>query len=330
MEETIRNFAEQLKYAPEIENTAALKHSGLPHHGGGKFIVAGMGGSNLASELLRVWNPELDIIIHRDFGLPAIAEAELQNRLVIISSYSGGTEETIDAFHEALKKKLSVIILATGGKLLELAKENGVPYIQMPDIGTRPQLAVGLSLKAMLKAMGEDDALEEISELAAAMAGQASSFNAADYEITGKDLAEKLGGKIPIIYSSNRNLPLAHYWRINFEETSKTPAFCNAFPELDHNEMVGFVSSPSGKFHFVFLKDKNDDPRIQKRAEATADLYEAKGLGIESLDLEGSAWQKIFSSLSLSNWTSFYLAQNRGVNPEDISAIEEFKKQISR
>ncbi len=321
MEEIIRNFAEQLKYAPEIENATALKR-------GGKFVVAGMGGSNLASELLKVWNPELDIVVHRDFGLPAMAESELQNRLIIISSYSGGTEETISAFREASKKKLSVIILATGGELLELAKENDVPYIQMPDIGARPQLAIGLSLKAILKATGENRALEEISELA-------GSFNAADYETAGKDLAEKLGGKIPIVYSSNRNLPIAHYWRINFEETSKTPAFCNAFPELNHNEMVGFTSSPAGeslqsKFHFVFIKDKDDDPRIQKRAETTAKLYESKGLGVESVNLEGSAWQKIFGSLLLSSRTSFYLAQNRGIDPDDITVIEEFKKQVNR
>jgi glucose/mannose-6-phosphate isomerase len=326
MEETIRNFAEQLKYAPEVENAAVLKHSGLPRHGGGKFVIAGMGGSNLASELLKVWNPELDIIVHRDFGLPAMAESELRNRLVIISSYSGGTEETIDAFREALKKKLSVIVLATGGELLELAKENSAPYIQMPSIGIRPQLAVGLSLKAMLKAIGDDGALEEISELA-------GSFNAADYEAAGKNLAEKFGEKIPVIYSSNRNSPLAYYWKINFEETSKTPAFCNAFPELNHNEMIGLVSSPAGeslpsKFHFVFLKDKNDDPRMQKRAEATAKLYEVKGLSVENADLEGGIWQKIFGSLSLSNWTSFYLAQDRGVDPEDISVIETFKKQM--
>ncbi len=328
MEEIIRNFAEQLKYTPEIENAAAFKRSG-------KFVVAGMGGSNLASELLRVWDPGLDIVIHRDFGLPAMAESELQSRLVVISSYSGGTEETIDVFREALNKKLSIIILTTGGELLELAKGSGVSYIQMPDIGIRPQLAAGLSLKAMLKAMGEDRALEEISELAAAMAGQAGSFNAADHETAGKDLAKKLGGKIPIVYSSSRNLPLAHYWRINFEETSKTPAFCNAFPELNHNEMVGFVSSPAGeslpnKFHFIFLKDKNDDPRVQKRAEATAKLYESKGLSVENVDLEGDAWQKIFGSLSLSSWTSFYLAKDRGVDPDDIAVIEEFKKQVSR
>lgn len=324
-EETIKNFAEQLKYSPEIENAEALKRGGLPRHGAGKFVVAGMGGSNLASGLLKVWNPELDIVIHRDFGLPALEEGELQNRLIIISSYSGGTEETIDVFREALKKKLSVVVLATGGELLKLAKENSIPCIQMPSIGVRPQLAAGLSLKATLKAMGEDRALEEISELA-------NSFNAADYETAGKEMAKKLGEKIPIVYSSNRNLPLARYWKINFEETSKTPAFCNAFPELNHNEMAGFVSEAAseslpGKFHFIFLKDKNDDQRLQKRAEATAKLYETKGFGIESADLEGSAWQKIFSSLSLSNWTSFYLAQNRGVDPEDISVIEEFKKQ---
>jgi len=320
MEETIRNFAEQLKYMPDIENATVLKRSG-------KFVVAGMGGSNLASGLLKIWNPELDIVVHRDFGLPAMAEGELQSRLFVISSYSGGTEETIDAFREALKKKLSVIVLATGGELLELAKENGAPYIQMPSIGIRPQLAVGLGLKAMLKAIGEDETLKEISKLA-------DSFNAADYETAGKNLAGKLGEKIPIVYSSNRNLPLALYWKINFEETSKTPAFCNTLPELNHNEMIGFASEAAseflpGNFHFIFLKDKDDDLRIQKRAEATAKLYEDRGLGVENADLEGGIWQKIFSSLSLSNWTSFYLAKDRSVDPEDISAIEEFKKQVA-
>ena len=326
MEEAIKNFAEQLKYSPEIENAAVFKR-------GGKFVVAGMGGSNLASGLLKVWNPELDIVIHRDFGLPTLAEDELQSRLIVISSYSGGTEETIDVFREALKKKLSIIVLATGGELLELAKENGIPYIQMPDMGMRPQLAAGLSLKAMLKAMGEDGALEEISELVA-------SFDAANYDQAGKDLAGKLGGKIPIVYSSSRNLPLARYWKINFEETSKAPAFCNAFPELNHNEMVGFLSSPalsagrpdggdlSGKFHFIFLKDKNDDPRLQKRIETTAKLYEEKGLDVESVDLENGAWQKILGSLLLSNWTSFYLAGERGVDPEDIAVLENFKKSV--
>ncbi len=315
MEEKIKNFAEQLKYLPEIENAAAFKR-------GGKFIVAGMGGSNLASGILKVWNPELDIVIHRDFGLPALTEDELQGRLIIISSYSGGTEETIDVFREALKKKLPIIILATGGELLELAKENGIPYIRMPDIGMRPQLAAGLSLRAMLKAIGEDGALEEMAE-------QAGSFNAADHEATGKELARKLGGNIPVVYSSSRNLPLARYWKINFEETSKTPAFCNAFPELNHNEMVGFLSSPlSGKFHFIFLKDKNDDPRLQKRMEATAKLYKEKGSDVEDVDSEGGAWQKILGSLLLSNWTSFYLAGERGVDPEDITVLENFKKSV--
>ncbi len=322
----MKNFSEQLKYAPEIENAPAFKREGLPRHGGGKFIIAGMGGSNLASGLLKVWNPELDIVIHRDFGLPAMAESELKSRSIVISSYSGGTEETIDAFREALKKNLSIIVLTTGGELLKLAKENGIPYIQMPDAGVRPQLAMGLSLKATLKAIGEDEALEELSGLAESFAAPA-----ADYETAGKNLAEKLAGKIPVIYSSFRNLPLARYWKINFEETSKTPAFCGAFPELNHNEMAGFASSEllSGNFHFVFLKDKDDDPRLKKREEATAKLYETKGLGVENVDLESGAWQKILGSLLLSNRTSFYSAESRGVNPDDVSIIENFKKSVN-
>jgi len=321
MEEIIRNFAEQLKYTPEIENAAALKRGGLPRHGGGKFVVAGMGGSNLAAGIIKSWKPKLDIIIHRDYGLPDMEERELKERLIILSSYSGTTEETVSAFNEALSRKLPLIVITTGGKLLELAQKNNAPYIRLPDIKAHPRFAIGLSMKATLKAMGEDSILNDIT-------GEAGSLNVDDYKEAGRDLARGLENKIPLIYSSIRNHDLAYFWKINFNETVKTPAFFGVFPELNHNEMIGFGKF-ADKFAFVFLADPDDEPRIQKRMAVTAKIFEDRGLTVLKTDIIGpSLWHKSFASILTALWTSYYLAEYYGVDPEDVSIIKEFKSAL--
>ncbi len=320
MEEIIRNFAEQLKYAPEIENTAALKR-------GGKFVVAGMGGSNLAAGIIKSWKPKLDVIIHRDYGLPDMEERELKERLIILSSYSGTTEETLSAFNEALSRELPLMVIATGGKLLELAQKNNAPYIRLPDIKAHPRFAIGLSIKATLKAMGEDSILNNIT-------GEAGSFNADDYKEAGRDLARSLENKTPLIYSSVRNRSLAYFWKINFNETVKTPAFFNVFPELNHNEMVGFGSKLgdigfADKFVFVFLADPDDEPRIQKKMAATAKIFEDKGFMVSKADIAGSSlWHKSFAGILTAFWASYYLAEYYKIDPEDVSIIEGFKSAL--
>ena len=320
IEEVIKNFSKQLEYQPEIENQAALKKRD-------RFVVVGMGGSNLAADIIRGWKPKLDVIVHRDYGLPAVEEHELEKRLIILSSYSGSTEETISAFDEAISRSLPLIIIAAGGKLLELARKSNAPYIQIPDIKAHPRFAIGLSIKATLKAMGEESILSDI-------AGGTSSLKAADYENVGENLAHSLEGRIPLIYSSGRNRGLAYFWKINFNETAKIPAFCNTFPELNHNEMAGFGKLTTGgfgkfaeKFACVLLTDPDDEPLIQKRMDATAKIFEDLGLEVLRADVVGpSLWHKSFASILTSFWTSYFLAEHYGIDPEDVSIIEDFKK----
>jgi glucose/mannose-6-phosphate isomerase len=111
MYEAIKNFNKQFSFEPEIKNEEKLAKKS-------SFIVVGMGGSAHAAELLKVLKPELDIIVRRDYGLPELPEEELKNKLIILSSYSGNTEEPIDAFYEAKKKNLAMAVISTGGKLL--------------------------------------------------------------------------------------------------------------------------------------------------------------------------------------------------------------------
>ncbi len=318
--DAIKNFNEQFAWEPEIKNGPLKKYS--------RFIVAGMGGSNLTAGLLRIWRPDIQIVVHRNYGLPELPEKILQETLIIASSYSGNTEETIDAFEAAGKRNLARAAISIGGKLLEMAKKEGVPHVQMPDTGIEPRSALGFSLKGLLEIMGEEDAVKEVSELARIL-------KPAECENEGEALAKRLKGFIPIIYSSSRNEGIAYNWKIKFNETGKVPAFCNVFPELNHNEMNSFSAEEpmeylSEKFYFIFLKDATDHPRIQKRMEVMGKLFNEKKLTAETLEIKGeNALHKIFSSLILADWTAYYLALAYGVEPNEVPMVEEFKKLIA-
>lgn len=314
--ESIKSFSKQLEYQPEIINVDKIGKFE-------RFIFVGMGGSALAPDLLRVSNPELDVLIHRDYGLPDLPDKVLQNSLIILNSYSGNTEEVLDAFETALSKNLAVVAVSVGGKLLELARQNTVPYVEMPDWNLEPRMALGLNLRALLKVLGQDETLDEISKI-----------KIKDCEKEGKELAEKLKGFVPIIYSSRKNGPIAYAWKVKINETAKKPSFSNVFPELNHNEMVGFHPNEVSKllsqnFNCIILKDETDNPRILKRIEVTAKLFKDNKLNSETVELSGdSVFSKIFSSLQLADWVAYYIAKEYGIDPADVSAIEEFKKQI--
>ena len=315
MKEAIRNFPKQLKFEPKIENGENFKPAK-------KFIVSGMGGSHLAADLIKAWNPSFDMTVHHDYGLPAV---DLKKCLIIISSYSGNTEEALDGFNKAILEKLPLAAISIGGKLLELAKEHQKPYIQMPDTGIEPRSALGFSLVSMLKMMGQEKALSDIKNI---------SFNMADLEEKGQALAQRLKNHIPVIYTSTANGPIGYNWKIRFNETGKIPAFCNTIPELNHNEMVGFDREGESKglsdsFYFLFLKDNQDHKRNLLRMDITKEILEEKGLTVEILELEGkNAWEKIFTSLTMADWAAYYTAQIYKLEAQETAIITRFKNTI--
>ena len=318
MKESIENFAKQFEYDPTIENKEKWQKFK-------KFLLVGMGGSHLQGDILQMLNPALDFLVYSDYGLPKNIE---KDRLIIASSYSGNTEETISAFKEAVERGFPLVASSIGGKLIKLAKEHNVPYVQIPDTGIQPRSALGYTLRALLKLTGEEDLLMEIKALA-------QKLSPVMFEQEGKELAQKLFSKIPVIYSSRRNQPIAYNWKIKFNESAKIPSFFNVFPELNHNEMTGFdvigaTKELSEKLVILLLKDANDHPRIQKRMEVLLQLYKKRRVQVEVKELQGESLQeRIFSSLLLADWTAWYTAKEYGTEPEDVPMIEEFKKQIA-
>lgn len=321
MRDAILDSPKQFSFVPVIKNKGKLKKRYQT------YIVVGMGGSHLAADLACIWKPTLPLIIWSDYGLPPLPPKELKASLVIASSYSGNTEETIDGLNQAMKRKLPVAAIAVGGKLLTTAKKKGLPYIELPNTGIQPRSALGFSLNALLALLGEPSGLAETRRLEKTLKPEM-------LESKGKTLATMLADHVPVIVASRANAGIAYNWKIKFNETGKIPAFYNVLPELNHNEMTGFYATPRSKhlsapFSFVFLRDRSDHPRVQKRMQVLESLYRERGLPVVVLDLRGkNRFEKIFTSLIIADWTAVATADRYGLESEQVPMVEEFKKMI--
>ncbi len=319
MRQTILDFPKQFQLGLEIAKNVKTS---------GKFdgiVIASMGGSALPADILNIWmnkyKSKLPLYIHHDYGLPDYIN---NKHLVICISYSGNTEETLSAFEQARKKKLKIIAITSGGKLVELCKKYRIPYAKIP-AGFQPRMALGFQFAALIKVLVKSglirDNLKDLS-------GLEKILKPNSFEIQGQKLAKKLKGRIPVIYSSNRLNSLSRIWKINLNENSKIPAFNNCFPELNHNEIIGFTN-PQKKFHLILLQDPTDHPRILKRMKLTTNLIKKKVAGIDIINIKGKdILSKIFSNILLANWTSYWLALEHKIDPTPIKMIEEFKKKL--
>lgn len=307
----------------------------------GKFenvMISGMGGSALPANLLRTYcnslfknNPTykpFEIYINRYYLLPP--ESYRLNTLNFIASYSGNTEETVGSLEEARRANLAFVGFSSGGKVEELCKKYGAPHVKLPipNPNFQPRMGTGYFFSSMFQLLVNQsflpDTTNELLSLAEKLNNRMSEF-----EERGKELARKLKGKTPVIYSSPKYKPVAMVWKIKINENAKTPAFWNFFPEANHNEMVGFTN-PQGKFFIIMLKDPEDDERNLKRYESTSKLLAEKGVESEILVMEGSdVFSKIFSSLNLADWTSYYLALEYGQDPTPVGMVEDLKKILA-
>lgn len=293
------------------------------------LIVCGMGGSALAADILKSLGLVNRMWVHRDYGITPAAD---NNSLVVCISYSGNTEETVSALQEALQRNLHVVCVASGGEIEKMATGHNLPFVKLP-AGIQPRSAIGymFSILAAIthKASFINDASSEIRETRAAL-----EKVMADMEENGKKLADKLHKKIPVIYAAGlaHGVSMARIWKIKFNENAKIPAFYNYFPELNHNEMVGFSSTDSkNNFHFILLQDSADHPRNTKRMKLFAQLMEKQGFESDVVEIsKGSPIFKVFSTILLGDWVSYYAALENGIDPTPVAMVEEFKKLMEK
>ena len=314
MEKDLRDFPKQCRVALTLGNEIKLGNVD-------RIILAGVGGSSFAGEVLRaLCQGEIEVLLNRDY---TIEEKIGKTTLVFIVSYSGNTEEALYALEEALEKNCKIIGIACGGKLEKICKERSIDFIKVPS-GVQPRNSLGYLLIPMLNILKNNSLIKSID-----IETMIKELNSEELEKEGKRIAEILFDKIPIIYSSDKLRCLSYGWKIRFNENSKIQAFSNVFPELTHNEIVGYTKK-LGNFHAIIIKDRDDHDRIKKRFAITKDLIESKGVGCTTIETYGSTLiSRIFCTLHIANWASYYLALKYGIDPEPVDIVDSLKKKLN-
>ncbi len=335
MYDAVRSFPEQWGSGREGALKADL--SGVRRDGYRQVVVVGMGGSAIGGDLLRTLaldEATVPVIVSRSYRLPAWVGPET---IVIASSYSGNTEETLAALDEALQRQASVVCISTGGTLRARAEAEGWPFVPMTG-GLQPRAALGYSLTALLTvaehigllrpdaaAWAETQALLE--EQVAALADPEAPQNRA------LDLAAALNGRLPVVYSSGGLLEAVNLrWRNQMHENSKTHAVGNVFPELNHNEIMGWARRTDRLkgIGVIVLRDRDDHPRVQRRMDVTRDLLtDLAGFWTEVHSRGTSKLARLMSLIYLGDWVSLYLAILHKVDPTPIGLINQLKEALA-
>lgn len=291
-----------------------------------------MGGSIIPAEILFTLLPKLanNFHIHRDYGLPSWTS---KNDLVICISWSGGTKETISSYQAAKRLEGKILLITKGAELKKLARENNDEIVILPDESIPARSGAGYMFSSLLTVLANSGIIDfEPEELVSL----SETLKPDGFEKKGGEIAERIGLWTPLIYSSFQNRFLASFWKIKFNENSKIHAFWNHFPNAAHNEIAGFSHperdlNPAKRgrdnFFVILLKDGQDGEAQSKKLLVAAELLDQYGIPYETIELKGrTKLEKIFNNFILSDWTSFYLAKNRGVSPTEAEVIEKFKE----
>src|SRR3954468_5134235 len=301
----------------------------------GGVVVAGMGGSAAGGRLAR---GALGDRLVRPFAiaggspLPSWTGPE---QLVLCSSYSGDTEETLSCYDDALERGAPRLVATTGGGLAERARRDGVPVIPLPG-GFEPRAAVGYGLVSALEAAAlagaapsVRDEIEAAADLAEALAQEWGPDG--DDDSLAKSIARALNGTVPVIAGAELAAAAAYRWKCQFNENAALPAFASVLPEADHNEVVGWEAAGGlGKFSYVSLQDPETHPRNVLREELTAEIAAAGASPVVRVSARGqSRVERLVSLVLLGDLVSIYAAVLRGADPVDIPAIDSLKAQLS-
>lgn len=294
------------------------------------IVITGLGGSAIGGDVLKSYlSPDLKvpIVVNRNYALPAFVNGD---SLVVVSSYSGNTEETLSAYNDARKRRAKIIAVTSGGNLFARAKRDKVPVIRIP-AGMPPRCAIGYSFFTVLTAFSRlgliKDRSRDILETISVISGMQAMKSAGA-------IARSIYGKLPLIYGSQDHTDaVAIRWRGQLAENAKTLSSSHFFPELCHNEIVGFEFPARALKNVVvvLLRDKDDHARISKRFDIVKRILSKAGVPVVEVRSRGrSALARIFSLIYLGDFVSYALAIMNRVDPTPVEKISYLKKELCR
>lgn len=315
-DQVVRGLQLGLKIGPLAENRRA--------------IVVGMGGSGIAGAVLSSW-----LAAERGTVLPAVNDSALppwvgEGDLVAAVSYSGNTLETLAAAREGMARGADLVGIASGGTLRDLCHGHGLPFLPIPG-GMMPRSAFGF-LFGGLAALFPDTAPEvRAASEAMRIRGAKLTPDVPEARNPAKKLARRVKGRTPIIYGTPTYAPVARRWQTEFNEYAKVLSWASVLPEADHNELVGWAGDPAARrFAPIFLRDPAEAEDHKAMMDATRDLIKGKAR-VEEVKAEGpTLLPRLLTTIQLGDWTAFYLAILRKVDPTPVAVIQRLKARLAK
>jgi glucose/mannose-6-phosphate isomerase len=331
----LNRFPQHVKDAMEIQpvNTGSYKPN--------LIAILGMGGSAICGDIIEGWlndSIQIPIIVVRGYGLPKMIDS---GSLVFAVSYSGNTEETLSSFEEAVARKANVIAISTGGILAERSRQNGIPHIKIsPKEALTPRAAIAYLLFPLVSTLIEmgiisrkdiEAELNDVTQVLDSLSTKLSAGSGLDDNFA-KQIAVKIKGHVPVISSYRPFSCIAYRWRTQLNENSKVLAINTELPELNHNDIVGWVGDDNpDRYCVILLRDDTlENPRIKKRIDLTMDLAFSKAGELIEVHAEGKyKLSKMLSLMYVGDFTSVYLAILRGIDPTPVEIIDKLKKRMA-
>ena len=327
--DSIQVFSQQIPHAWELSNSQ-LKTVELKTENLNNILVCGMGGSALGARVVKSLSHEtldLPLNIVNDYHLPDYVD---QNTLVILSSYSGNTEEVVTCTKQAINRKAQIIAVTTGGKLLSQAHRHRFPVIKIDpqhNPSGQPRMAIGYSVIAQMAILAKFDLIK----LSDSQIGQINKAVQQISPIKTQNIALKLRKKLPILVAAEHLVGAIHVTKNQLNENAKTFAASFAIPELNHHLMEGLKFPISNKKNLIFIFYQSDlyHPRNQKRIKLTQKVLKKAGISSIELNFKGATRLiQTFEIIQFGNYYNFYLALLNKVNPAPIPTVGWFKKQL--
>lgn len=331
------SFPRQCEDALFIGEHTALKAGYKKHYS--NIVFTGLGGSAISGDIVRECVQDeagTPIYVNRNYTLPRFVD---KNSLVFVVSYSGNTEETLSAYAEALRRGANIIAVTSNGKIKELALKNNNIVVTLPK-GYPPRCALGylfipavviLAKLGLIKNKSEE--IKGASRLLAGLQERTLAPGIKGRANISKMVAKKIHGKFPVIYASGALGSVVTRWRGQFAENAKTLSSSHVFPEMNHNEIVGWMNPGTVLKNFVaiILRDKQDLPRIKKRMDITVSILKREKFHVLEVESEGKTFlEGMLSLVYIGDFASFYLSILNRQDPTPVDRITYLKKQLAK
>ena len=327
MDQLILKFPAQLKEAMLLGEAAEMKDHTDPIN---KVYVAGLGGSGIGANVVQESIKDsctVPFYVGKAYDIPAYVD---KHTLTICCSYSGNTEETLHSFKQMLHTGAKIVVISSGGKLIEEAKRLGIDFIVIPDNWPEARACLGYNIVAQLYVLNKLKIINEDFKAALKSSIDLIKFDLDDIQQSAQKVADNISDKTPVIYTTDRMEAVAVRLRQQLNENAKTLCWHHVIPEMNHNELTGW-SEKKNDLAVIFFRNVDDFKRNQLRINISQQIISSYSETMIDIYSKGnSLMEKMIYLIHLGDWISWYLSKVKNVDAQAGASVKFLKSELAK